>query len=565
MTDPTRPRAALLAGLAWVLVVAGLWAAPPLRNVDWGWQLQTGERVLNERTVELPDTFTVAGAGGSIPPIHWLYEVGLALVHRVGGLPGLAVLRIAMVLSLYGLLYGLATREGLPAGIAAAATSAAAAASWVQLVLRPQLVSMTFTVLLVGLLLEGRRRPRFVVWIPPLFALWANLHPGAILGLGVLAAFLAGEFLRTIAAPRWHGHPVEDAGRRIFQSASLAAGSALATLASPSGVQLWSWMWDHRTLFARRRIGELAPFDPSLGIDQLNLAIAMTLVVVGGRRLWRDPACWLPVAFFAVLAAGTTRFSPYVQHLLVLALAATWSPALPASSWRWLRNAAAVALAAVAAWGAFSVARAPHPLLHSFSHVPGAADFLVARHTPEPLYNSNRIGGYLIYRLAGVRRVFWSGRPTLFEDLWGLGFDAIDERFEFGTLVLADGDAPYAADTPHGDDRWRLVYFDDYARIYVDVHADGGAWGEQGFRHVRLRAGRPRHPGLEPSIGDARAALAELAPQHARDPDGYYTNLAVARAHLALEQRDQARNAVERALAARDTPVARSVRAAAMR
>jgi hypothetical protein len=231
--------------------------------------------------------------------------------------------------------------------------------------------------------------------------------------------------------------------------------------------------------------------------------------------------------------------------------------------WRWARNGIVAVLAVIAGWGALNAARSPHPLLHSFSHVPGAADFLETQATPEPLYNSQQIGGYLIYRLAGRRQVFWAGRPTLFQDLWGLDWRAIDERYAFGTLVLADGDRPHTADLPGGEGRWRLAYFDDYARIYVDVTTSEGAWTERGFRHVRLRWSRfPRHAGLVPVIEDPRAALSELAPQQLRDADGYYTNLALARAHLGLGQLDEARGFAERALAKRDSPIARSVLAA---
>ena len=157
-------------------------------------------------------------------------------------------------------------------------------------------------------------------------------------------------------------------------------------------------------------------------------------------------------------------------------------------------------------------------------------------------------------------QTFWAGRPTLYQDLWGLRWGALDERFGFGTLVLADADRPHAPDLPGGEARWRLAYFDDHARIYVDLRAAEGAWAERGFQHVQLRWSQPMsHVGLVPVIGDARAALSELAPQQVRDPDGYYTNLALARARLALGQRDAARASALRALAKRGSPIARSV------
>src|SRR5207253_8753245 len=65
----------------------------------------------------------------------------------------------------------------------------------------------------------------------PLFALWANLHGGFMVGLGALgiSAFVVG--LREL----WAGHRVS----RSLRLGGITAGCALATLLNPFGAKLW--------------------------------------------------------------------------------------------------------------------------------------------------------------------------------------------------------------------------------------------------------------------------------------------------------------------------------------
>ena len=89
---------------------------------------------------------------------------------------------------------------------------------------------LLFAILLA--LMNGalRGRPRLLLWMPVLFALWANLHGGWIVGLGVLGLWSACAILaRTIPWP-W-----------------AAAGTILAglgTLATPYGPELWRFLWE---------------------------------------------------------------------------------------------------------------------------------------------------------------------------------------------------------------------------------------------------------------------------------------------------------------------------------
>ena len=61
---------------------------------------------------------------------------------------------------------------------------------------RPHVLSWLFTLLWVENLCRFEDGEHFaLLWLPPLMLLWANLHAGFILGLGLLGMFVPGDHL----------------------------------------------------------------------------------------------------------------------------------------------------------------------------------------------------------------------------------------------------------------------------------------------------------------------------------------------------------------------------------
>ena len=84
---------------------------------------------------------------------------------------------------------------------------------------------------------------RSALWLPPLFALWANTHGAWVLAGGVLAVWASG---RLVESPT-------DSARRTLYAACVAA--AAATLANPHGTGLWRFLLE-TVRFERADISE---------------------------------------------------------------------------------------------------------------------------------------------------------------------------------------------------------------------------------------------------------------------------------------------------------------------
>lgn len=119
---------------------------------------------------------------------------------------------------------------------------------------RPQMVAYLFVLLLLGLLVRSSPRnlePKkstvafikdsrgLLVWlIPPLFALWANLHASFLIGLFLVLVVLIARAVKFILPARFKtksGTGIAD----IYQLAGSLALSIAATFINPYGPRLW--------------------------------------------------------------------------------------------------------------------------------------------------------------------------------------------------------------------------------------------------------------------------------------------------------------------------------------
>lgn len=228
MLVDTRRRIARLspAGAVGICVIAAVVVAGairPLADPDTWWHLWTGRWIVERGRIPTVDLLTFTGHGEQYIPHSWLFEVVMALFEVPFGLAGLVVLRVLLLLAVYGSLAWVLLRRSTLANPLApwtlvVLTVFASAASWS---LRPYLASYLLLIL-TFVLLERHGRARWL--LVPLLVLWVNLHGLWLVGIGLVG-------LKAVTAS------IE--ARSVRRDWLVIGGTcALATLVNPFGLRL---------------------------------------------------------------------------------------------------------------------------------------------------------------------------------------------------------------------------------------------------------------------------------------------------------------------------------------
>ena len=222
---------------------------------DLWWHLRTGQWIVETGHVPHFDPFSFTRAGHAWVSHEWLSEIVFYELWKRGGAAALIVFSALITTAGFMLLYLRCLPRGGRVHWAAAATVLGALASAPSWGVRPQ----TFTFALASLLLwllegsEKKDRPRRLLWIPPLFLLWLNLHAGFALGLALLLAYGVGLIMETAAG----GTPWQQARPIILRVLLLLLACLALVPLNPSGTQLYRYPLDTlRSPGMRTFIGE---------------------------------------------------------------------------------------------------------------------------------------------------------------------------------------------------------------------------------------------------------------------------------------------------------------------
>jgi tetratricopeptide (TPR) repeat protein len=496
-----------------VLLLAALFCLTPLAEVDAFWHLLAGEQILATGRVPRADAFTYTSAGRPWIDLHWLFEAALAVVHRIGGFQALDLFKTVVIVSAFGVALWTASRRG--AGLAAPLLAIPGlVAAQERFTLRPEAVSFLFLAVVL-FLLEGRTRSwRRLLLLPPLVALWANLHALYAVGVAAILLVLLGDLLDR----RRLGNPPP---RR---SLLLAAACVLATLLNPYGFGAWGLS---RTLLMERvatgnlfgrSIAEFqAPFSGFGATASITgfavLAAAVVIVMLAGWRA-STSADRLLIAAFLSLALLARRNMP----LFALVALPAAGPA-GAASWRRLtrrlgRKGHPAGLAAVAGESVPAILGclcAIALILDVASNrffardgtqrglgtgvAPGifpeaSADWVAEQKPAGEVFHDMSAGGYLAWRWWPRRRTYIDGRlevhsPGLFAAY--LQAEQDPGRFEAEVKkrdirVVLWSHAQVLEGAPllkhlASDPSWRLVHLDLAASVFArrDAFPQGGA------------------------------------------------------------------------------------------
>jgi hypothetical protein len=450
----------------WVLLLAA-GRSSFLRDPGTFWHTTTGEIILADGFIRAdPYTFTFAGTWWV--PYQWLGEVAMALAHRAGGFDTQLLGAVTIVAAVFAWLFAKLYRTGMHPVIAGAVVALGLAAASAHFHVRPLLFTIAATAGTFALLCEidsGRFLPRAAFVLPPLCAVWTNVHGGVLGGIATVGLVVAGWV--AFRALGWWSPVGRWRDALFFAAVALACG--LATLVNPYGTDMlktWHVIMGEPAL--KEIIQEHRPFDPTEPSGWPVIAFAgLYLFVLAGvvrhvRVTWLLPLVWMVMAFDRV------RHAPLFVVVALVAIASMWPATRWASSlgrrrpdlqvrptdvprsplWANLWLPAVVVLAALA----LQLARVPVPVIgsgwaqHDPKQWPVELTDVLKEHEPRSAVGNHIFtdyvdGAFVIYHAPGYK-VFVDDRCEVFGGAW------------LTDLVAASG----GHDTPGAIARWEQTY-----------------------------------------------------------------------------------------------------------
>lgn len=458
-------------------------------DTDTWWHLRAGEYTLQHGMI-YADPFSFTKAGEAWINHSWGSQIALYAIWKVAGSFGLAVYVAGLATAGMWFVYKMSAGNVYLRAFAIVLGAATAAVFWSP---RPQMFSFFLSAVLLYLLHLHKREKIDRLWlIPPLMAVWGNLHAGFSIGFILLFGSIAGEILGNIFNPKgesvipWVG---------IRKMTLVTVVSIAAILINPYGLQMLG------VPFQTIGIGALQNFIQEWNTpnfhERQNWPFIMLLLGLFGaagaskKRLdWTDFVLASGTAFMALLAGRNVAVfavvaTPILTRYLDTVLTERGWVVRPIQ-----RVTPRMARLNVILVGVIGLVALLKVLLvldtktvdqAQRDYLPvDAAEHLQLANLTGPMFNSYNWGGYLMYALPDTP-VFVDGRTDLYGDDF-LTHDYLqtasgapgwqDTLTKYGIkLVVMEADSGLARNL-RDDPAWHIDYEDKLAVIFV--RQDGG-------------------------------------------------------------------------------------------
>lgn len=515
-------------------------------ETDLFFNLRLGEVILGTHTVPTENLLSFSHPHATDVNLAWLFQILLALVHRVGGIPGTVLLKTAFVIAAWALLYRAAILRGAKPAAAALVLALAAWAAEPRFVERPHLVTFLGIAALVFAIARAEsNRPRLLWLLVPGGLVWANAN-----SCFFWAPLLLGLYGLGARADRRRAD-----GRRAWR---VALAMTPLMFATPSGWHALGYVANHFFMPYLRPLQEYRHAEWPLDGPYFFLlaGVLIAAAVPAARAVGRCLAPWrvvIPCLALALVGGMRIRFVAEFAMLagVALAVALTRLVSRWASGW-WNAGTACVLVALTAAprvGAALEGGRAFDIGLEA-DLVPFAAiDFVEKHGLRDRMYNDLEVGSYLTWRGWPQFPVFQDPRINGYPE----AFHAVLRRADLGRgewQRFLDGFAVRSALVTYPDVNPRGALFDPEQWALVYRARDGLV-----FVRRPSHAERPELPlgfAYSPSSGLTVVPLAE--PPAASPVSRCSWKRALAEYHRSSGSDGAALAAYEEAIAVKDEP-----------
>jgi hypothetical protein len=504
----------VIASLIWV---TGAYLIHELCSLDIWWQLIIGEDILQQLRIPASNLYSAGALNQPYHDSHWLFQVALAISHRLAGLNG----PILFMTLIWGAVFAITYREIRTDSSTAWAVLLcflAVGASAERFLPRPEIITFLMIALFYSLLRQGKYESgRDLIILTLLQVLWVNSH-----GLFVIGPFMVGSYWLMEAIRYSTGKP-----NHFKQLSLLLVLISGALFASPygSGALEYSYL-----LFSE--VGQEAPdymqrvneLSPTFGAKAMGasafwffLLLLVTTVISMLLNFRAINLARLLIICGLALAAITGR-----RNIVLFALVAApfigenLQPCLSRLNPKpWMQKAGASMLAlGMLLWSSYALsglyyihmqipARAGLGVTPDFfPH--GLIEFIKQHDIKGQVYNTNRLGGFYLYHFFPDRLPLLDGRWEVYGDRF---FEEKEQALQdypswkkwtaqYGvTNVLlhhTSHESPMLVPALYRDPDWSLVYYDFAASFFVRNDHLGSAQPITFSRHSQVLPDEPR-------------------------------------------------------------------------
>jgi hypothetical protein len=306
-----------LACFAFVALFISILAFPRIPESDIWFHLRNAEEMLARGTFLNADLYTFTSAGDSLINHEWLSELPYYFAFKALGPQGLYLVYLSLLLLTFAGVYTLATRRGAsPLNTALLCLFGASLGFYS---FGPRMMHFGWVCLVIlQLTLERFTRTSRSLWIlPPLFAIWINLHGSWVFGFIIVGIQFASSLFnfqstRVIPGP-WNR-------TQLKKIATYSVVSFAALFANPYGYKLVWYPFDLllRQQANMKNVIEWQSVDFQTGFGKLAMVMLFGIVAafLFSKRPWelRD---LLLIAFALWTSLTHVRFLIFAAILLV--------------------------------------------------------------------------------------------------------------------------------------------------------------------------------------------------------------------------------------------------------
>jgi hypothetical protein len=504
-----------------------------ISSPDFWWHLKTGEYIYQTGSLPETDPFSFTSSmkdqAGKESPIakfiltqYWLAQVIFYWIYHQFGFQGIIYMRALILALLIFLLYKGVRREGaLPYYALALIIPATAVFYFGFFAERPQLFSFLFSFLIVYLL-EGFRSSclkespvsksllslRYLLPVPFIMLLWANLHGGFILGTILITIYLFSEAIKYLL--KRFGQPLPYNSLKAL----IAAGaiSILAPFLNPNGYGAFSILIEREkgiynsiiteTISPLRQIS-LGFYSPELAVFFILLFLTTLLLLINLKRA--DLTDLLIFTSFSAMGLYYARVNPFFTPIATLFLARYSLQTIHTFSNKgmirkireryalfsdppFIRIIIPILLSIIVLYALWNSSLFQQKYTVTINKYPeGAVSFLKQNRIAGNMFNPYDWGGYLLWALYPEYKVFTDGRGLneeavlhglkIMEALhsntagppeWKMLLDTYNINFILTYSVNSfSGQLLPFIQALFNDPEWHLVYIDNISMIFL--------------------------------------------------------------------------------------------------